>query len=186
MDRGAWQAAVHGVAKSQTRPSDSHTHTHTHTHTDSLSDASKELRSWCRLSYAPAGVWLTSTTGSGVNLLLLPEPDEEDDITTRKHITTWLQTRSEKWDLILTDQHTDIQRAKEHIPARSQPQTCLENACGILWKCQRLVISEGGECSVNAQGQHTPEVETPALSPLERGCFPRQSHKGQSRLGTEV
>ena len=28
MDRGAWWATVHGVAKSQTRLSDSHTHTH--------------------------------------------------------------------------------------------------------------------------------------------------------------
>ena len=32
MDRGAWWATVHGVAKSQTRLSD-FTHTHTHTHT---------------------------------------------------------------------------------------------------------------------------------------------------------
>ena len=36
MDRGAWQATVHGVAKSRTQVSDflslslSHTHTHTH------------------------------------------------------------------------------------------------------------------------------------------------------------
>ena len=29
-DREAWQAAVHGAAKSQTRLSNSHTHTHTH------------------------------------------------------------------------------------------------------------------------------------------------------------
>ena len=29
MDREAWQAKVHGIAKSQTRLSDSHTHTHT-------------------------------------------------------------------------------------------------------------------------------------------------------------
>ena len=29
MDRGAWWAAVHGVAKSQTRLSTQHTHTHT-------------------------------------------------------------------------------------------------------------------------------------------------------------
>ena len=36
MDRGAWQATVHGVAKSQTRLHMhpwTHTHTHTHTHT---------------------------------------------------------------------------------------------------------------------------------------------------------
>ena len=39
MDRGAWWATIHGVAKSQTRLSDycararAHTHTHTHTHT---------------------------------------------------------------------------------------------------------------------------------------------------------
>ena len=32
MDRGAWWAIVHGVAKSWTWLSDSHTHTHTHTH----------------------------------------------------------------------------------------------------------------------------------------------------------
>ena len=30
MDRGAWQATVHGVTKSQT-PLSEHTHTHTHT-----------------------------------------------------------------------------------------------------------------------------------------------------------
>ena len=35
MDIGAWRATIHGVAKSQTRLSDSHTHTHTHTHTKS-------------------------------------------------------------------------------------------------------------------------------------------------------
>ena len=34
MDRGAWQAIVHGVAKSRTRLiMDMHTHTHTHTRT---------------------------------------------------------------------------------------------------------------------------------------------------------
>ena len=36
MDRGAWWATVHGVAKTQTQLSDperAHTHTHTHTHT---------------------------------------------------------------------------------------------------------------------------------------------------------
>ena len=33
MDGEAWQATVHGVAKSQIRLRDSHTHTHTHTHT---------------------------------------------------------------------------------------------------------------------------------------------------------
>ena len=31
MDRGAWWATVHGVAKSQTQLSDQNTHTHTHT-----------------------------------------------------------------------------------------------------------------------------------------------------------
>ena len=31
MDRGAWWAVVHGVAKSQTPLSNTHTHTHTHT-----------------------------------------------------------------------------------------------------------------------------------------------------------
>jgi len=32
MDRGAWRATVHGVAKSQTRLNDYHTYTHPHTH----------------------------------------------------------------------------------------------------------------------------------------------------------
>ena len=32
MDKGAWQATVHGVANSWTQLSDTHTHTHTHTH----------------------------------------------------------------------------------------------------------------------------------------------------------
>ena len=31
MDRGAWQAIVHGVTQSQTRVTNTHTHTHTHT-----------------------------------------------------------------------------------------------------------------------------------------------------------
>ena len=44
MDRGAWWATVHGVAKSQTHLShNTHTHTHTHTHTQrSLSVISPE------------------------------------------------------------------------------------------------------------------------------------------------
>ena len=33
MDKGAWQAAVHGVAKSVCVTKCTHTHTHTHTHT---------------------------------------------------------------------------------------------------------------------------------------------------------
>ena len=33
MDRGAWRATVHGIAKSQTPRRDSLSHTHTHTHT---------------------------------------------------------------------------------------------------------------------------------------------------------
>ena len=32
-DEGAWQARVHGIAKSQTQLNDFLTHTHTHTHT---------------------------------------------------------------------------------------------------------------------------------------------------------
>ena len=32
MDRGAWQATVHGHVKSWTQLSNFHTHTHTHTH----------------------------------------------------------------------------------------------------------------------------------------------------------
>ena len=36
IDRRARRATVHGVAKSQTRLSDSYTHTHTHTHTHTL------------------------------------------------------------------------------------------------------------------------------------------------------
>ena len=43
MDRGAWWATVHGVAKSQTQLSDFHTHTHTHTHTCTM--RSREVRS---------------------------------------------------------------------------------------------------------------------------------------------
>ena len=34
-DRGAWQATVHGIAKSQMSMHALHTHTHTHTHTHS-------------------------------------------------------------------------------------------------------------------------------------------------------
>ena len=31
MDKGAWRATIHGVAKGQTQLSDSHTYTHIHT-----------------------------------------------------------------------------------------------------------------------------------------------------------
>ena len=31
MDRGAWQATIHGVTKNWTLLSNTHTHTHTHT-----------------------------------------------------------------------------------------------------------------------------------------------------------
>ena len=34
MDRGTWQATVHGVAEGWTQLSNTHTHTHTHTHTE--------------------------------------------------------------------------------------------------------------------------------------------------------
>ena len=33
MDRGTWQATVHGVVESDTAEQFTHTHTHTHTHT---------------------------------------------------------------------------------------------------------------------------------------------------------
>ena len=47
MDRGAWQAIVHGVAKSQTRLSDyTHTHTHTHTHTREEVPSEETEMSW--------------------------------------------------------------------------------------------------------------------------------------------
>ena len=36
MDREAYQATVHGGAKSQTRLTNTHTHTHTHTHLHKL------------------------------------------------------------------------------------------------------------------------------------------------------
>ena len=43
MDRGAWQATVHGVAKSWTRLRDfTHTQTHTHTHTHTQAQQSTE------------------------------------------------------------------------------------------------------------------------------------------------
>ena len=39
MDRGAWWAILHGVAKGQTGPSDIHTHTHTHTRAQAVMQA---------------------------------------------------------------------------------------------------------------------------------------------------
>ena len=46
MDRGAWRAIVHGVAKSRTRLSDfTHTHAHTHTHTEGPNIRESESRS---------------------------------------------------------------------------------------------------------------------------------------------
>ena len=39
MDRGAWWATVHEVAKGQTQLSDSYTHTHTHTLKNAVSGA---------------------------------------------------------------------------------------------------------------------------------------------------
>ena len=54
MDRGAWRAAVHGLAKSQTRLSD--THTHTHTHTRGVGKGTSSMR---------GGSWTLGGVGSG-------------------------------------------------------------------------------------------------------------------------
>ena len=47
MDRGAWRATVHGIAKESDTPYLTHTHTHTHTHTTTriflIKDISKQL-----------------------------------------------------------------------------------------------------------------------------------------------
>ena len=52
MDRGAWWATVHGVAKSRTWLNKSHTHTHTHTRIASLVTQSSAISS-CRGSSQP-------------------------------------------------------------------------------------------------------------------------------------
>ena len=57
MNRGAWQATVDGVTKSETQLSDSHTHIHTHTHThthESELEAGGEVRQPQMLS---SGAW---------------------------------------------------------------------------------------------------------------------------------
>ena len=55
MNRGAWLATVHGVAKSKTQLSDSYTHTHTHTHTHKSGlEAGREFRQPQTLS---SGAW---------------------------------------------------------------------------------------------------------------------------------
>ena len=47
MERRAWWATVHGVAKSQTQLLKSHTHTHTHTHThDYMYILGKKFINW--------------------------------------------------------------------------------------------------------------------------------------------
>ena len=56
MDRGAWWATVHKIAKSQTRLRDSHTHTHTHTHAHARTHA---CTGWDGPPQAP--MWATST-----------------------------------------------------------------------------------------------------------------------------
>jgi len=50
MDKGAWQATVHGIAKSQTRLS-THTHprAHTHTHKPTRSPSSSDISHRSRL-----------------------------------------------------------------------------------------------------------------------------------------
>ena len=46
MDRGAWQATVHGIAKSQTPMSNEHTYTHTHTHIKEPNDSIIVSSTW--------------------------------------------------------------------------------------------------------------------------------------------
>lgn len=46
-----------------------------------------------------------------------------------------------------------------------------KNAHCIFLKCQLLVISKGGECSVTPRGRHSPGVETPAFGPR---VFPKR------------
>ena len=51
MDREAWQATLHAVAKSRTQLSDSHTHTHTHTHTYTQEGRTEKVHTKFHLYY---------------------------------------------------------------------------------------------------------------------------------------
>ena len=65
MNRGAWQATVDGVTKSETQLSDSHTHIHTHTHTHTHTNQSwrQAGRSGslkcCPQELGNLGLWMT-------------------------------------------------------------------------------------------------------------------------------
>ena len=51
MGRGAWQGAVRGVTKGQTRLKRLHTHTHTHTHTDVSSLVPRKWKQLLQFSF---------------------------------------------------------------------------------------------------------------------------------------
>ena len=71
MNRGAWRAKVHGVAKSRTRLSmcTRHTHTHTHTHRRrpmGIVLAAQALASQCHPSYSLSDLKVEACSTSGV------------------------------------------------------------------------------------------------------------------------
>ena len=67
MDRGAWQATVHGVAKSRTRLS-ARAHTHTHAHITLEHQVGPVSKGHMQATYLPAG--MRAQFGSLIHMLL--------------------------------------------------------------------------------------------------------------------
>ena len=59
MNRGAWQATVDGVTKSETQLSDSHTHTHTHTNRGWRQAGRLGSLKCCPQELGNLGLWMT-------------------------------------------------------------------------------------------------------------------------------
>ena len=69
MDRGAWQATIHGVAKSQAWLSNYHSLIHTHTHTPKI--RTKQNKKNCFLTFHMSGWCQTLLLDSQKSLLFL-------------------------------------------------------------------------------------------------------------------
>ena len=170
MDGGAWQAAVHGVARSQTRLSDSTLTFHFHTLEEEMATQQQQGAQWSRVLLPTQGTW--------IGFLIWEDPLEEE---TAPHSSilawrmpwtdslagqsTWDHKRV-RHDLGTKQQtkHQDISRPPSQIlqcqrkpqgvlPSGSEKQTLLLHSASVRGGCRVKAVSFTQE-----RGRHSSSV----------------------------